>query len=110
PNHHPSQDWRTFARTPRARAKIRQWLNVDRRNRSIDLGKTVSDREFKRYRFGLKPYVQEAARLKEVLQGLGYPSLDDFYAAVGYGKIAPRLLIEKFEPQARPHDAPEGPI
>src|SRR5207249_11482690 len=48
PNHAPSPDWLTFVKTPRARTKIRQWLNVDRRNRSIDLGKTVSDREFKR--------------------------------------------------------------
>ncbi len=110
PNHHPSQDWLTFTRTPRARAKIRQWLNVDRRNRSIDLGKTVSDREFKRFRFGLKPHLQDGARLREALHALGCASLDDFYAAVGYGKIAPRALIERLDPAARAHDAPEGGI
>ncbi len=110
PNHHPSQDWLTFTRTPRARAKIRQWLNVDRRNRSIDLGKTVSDREFKRFRFGLKPHLQDGGRLRETLHALGCASLDDFYAAVGYGKIAPRALIERLDPAARAHDAPEGGI
>jgi GTP diphosphokinase / guanosine-3',5'-bis(diphosphate) 3'-diphosphatase len=110
PNHHPSQDWLTFARTPRARAKIRQWLNVDRRNRSIELGKTVSDREFKRFRFNLKPHLAEGSRLREALQGLGTVSLDDFYAAVGYGKLAPRALIEKLDPAAQAHDASEGAI
>jgi len=110
PNHLPSPDWLAFVRTPRARTKIRQWLNIDRRNRSIDLGKTVSDREFKRYRFNLKPHVHEAARLKEVLSAMGYQGIDDFYAAVGYGKAAPRSLVERLDPQARPHDAPEGAI
>jgi len=110
PNHEPSQDWLTFTHTPRARAKLRQWLNVDRRNQSIELGKTVSDREFKRYRFNLKTHVQEGGRLRDTLQGLGCAGLDDFYAAVGYGKLAPRLLIEKLDPVAHPHDAPEGPI
>jgi GTP pyrophosphokinase len=108
PNHVPSPDWLTFVRTPRARTKIRQWLNVDRRRRSVDLGKTVSDREFKRFRFSLKAHGGEGDRLKETLSGMGYPSLDDFYAAVGYGKTAPRALIEKLDPQARPREGPEG--
>ena len=110
PNHVPSPDWLTFVRTPRARTKIRQWLNVDRRSRSIDLGKTVSDREFKRFRFSLKTHAAEGDRLKEALSGMGYQGLDDFYAAVGYGKTAPRALIEKLDPQARPRDAAEGGI
>jgi GTP pyrophosphokinase len=110
PNHTPSQDWMAFARTSRARAKIRQWLNVDRRDRSIELGKTVSDREFKRYRFNLKSHVAEGARLREALQSLGLPALEDFYAAVGYGKVAPRTLIEKLDPAAKAHEATEGLI
>jgi len=110
PNHHPSQDWLSIVRTPRARAKIRQWLNVDRRNRSVELGKTVCDREFRRFRFSLKPHIQEQGRLRELLQGLGCASLDDFYAAVGYGKLAPRVLVEKLDPGARARDVQEGGI
>src|SRR5207245_10759789 len=110
PNHHPSQDWLSIARTPRARAKVRQWLNVDRRSRSVELGKTVCDREFRRYRFSLKPHIQEQGRLRELLQGLGCASLEDFYAAVGYGKLAPRVLVEKLDPGARAHDVQEGGI
>ena len=110
PNHTPSPDWLTFVRTPRARTKIRQWLNVDRRNRAIDLGKTVSDREFKRFRFNLKPHLHDGARLKEALHGLGLQGLDDFYAAVGYGKAAPRQLIERLDPKAEPHDAQGGAL
>ena len=110
PNHHPSQDWLTFVRTPRARAKIRQWLNVDQRARSVELGKTVCDREFKRYRFNLKPHVAEGGHLRDALQALGCASLDDFHAAVGYGKLASRALVEKLEPGAQARPASEGAI
>jgi GTP pyrophosphokinase len=108
PNHMPSPDWLAFVKTPRARTKIRQWLNVDRRNRAVELGKTVSDREFKRFRFSLRPHEKEATRLRDTLLGMGYPALEDFYAAVGYGKAIPKALVEKLEPQAKPQEAPGG--
>jgi GTP pyrophosphokinase len=108
PNHTPSPDWLAFVKTPRARTKVRQWLNVDRRNRAVDLGKTVSDREFKRFRFSLRPHEKEATRLRETLLGMGYPALEDFYAAVGYGKAIPKALVEKLEPQAKPQETAEG--
>jgi GTP pyrophosphokinase len=108
PNHTPSPDWLAFVKTPRARTKIRQWLNVDRRNRAVELGKTVSDREFKRFRFSLRSHEKEATRLRETLLGMGYPALEDFYAAVGYGKAIPKALVEKLEPQAKPQETPEG--
>ena len=110
PNQHPSQDWLSFVRTPRARAKIRQWLNIDRRKRSIELGKAVSDREFKRYRFNLKAHTSDPDRFSAQLHALGCASLDDFHASVGYGKLAPRALIEKLEPGARARDRAESAI
>jgi GTP diphosphokinase / guanosine-3',5'-bis(diphosphate) 3'-diphosphatase len=44
PTHRPSQDWLNFVKTSRARSKIRQWLNVDRRSSSIELGRTLLER------------------------------------------------------------------
>ena len=110
PNHSPSPDWLAFVQTPRARTKIRQWLNSERRSRAVELGKTLTDREFKRFRFNLKPHVQEGTRLREALLGMGFPSIEDFYAGVGYGKAVPKALVEKLDPQAKPQDVPEGGI
>jgi GTP pyrophosphokinase len=108
PSHSPSPDWLAFVQTPRARTKIRQWLNAERRNRAVELGKTLTDREFKRFRFNLKPHVQEATRLREALLGMGFPSIEDFYAGVGYGKAVPKALVERLDPQAKAQETPAG--
>ncbi|HET8946442.1 MAG TPA: bifunctional (p)ppGpp synthetase/guanosine-3',5'-bis(diphosphate) 3'-pyrophosphohydrolase [Candidatus Polarisedimenticolia bacterium] len=108
PNHTPSPDWLAFVQTPRARTKIRQWLNAERRNRAVELGKTLSDREFKRFRFSLKPHLQEATRLRETLLGMGFASIEDFYAGVGYGKAVPKALVERLDPQAKAQETPTG--
>jgi guanosine-3',5'-bis(diphosphate) 3'-pyrophosphohydrolase len=108
PSHTPSPDWLAFVQTPRARTKIRQWLNAERRNRAVELGKTLTDREFKRFRFNLKPHLQEATRLREALLGMGFQSIEDFYAGVGYGKAVPKALVEKLDPQAKAQETPAG--
>src|SRR2546426_5937410 len=45
-----------------------------------------------------------------MLYELGCASLDDFYAAVGYGKVAPRALTQKLDRQAKLQEPAEGPI
>ncbi len=46
--HHPSKDWLKNAVTPKARAKIRAWVQAEERTRSIALGKDLVEKEFKR--------------------------------------------------------------
>jgi GTP pyrophosphokinase len=49
PGHQPSKDWLKFVQTSRARTKIRQWIKAQTRERSVDLGKEICEREFKKY-------------------------------------------------------------
>ena len=107
--HKPSQDWLNFVKTSRARSKIRQWLNVDRRNSSIELGRALLERELKRYRLHLKS-ISGDGRLTEALHALGCATLDDFLAAVGYGKISPRQLVTKLVPESELREQPESRI
>ena len=50
PNQHPSRDWLKIVKSTRARAKINQWLKVEERARSIELGREMFEREAKKYR------------------------------------------------------------
>src|SRR5256712_5299104 len=50
PNQHPSRDWLKIVKSTRARAKINQWLKVEERARSIELGREVVQREARKDR------------------------------------------------------------
>src|SRR5258708_19876594 len=50
PSQHPSRDWLKIVKSTRARAKINQWLKVEERARSIELGREMFEREAKKYR------------------------------------------------------------
>jgi GTP pyrophosphokinase len=111
PNQHPSRDWLKLVKSTRARAKINQWLKVEERARSIELGRELFEREAKKYRLNATALLggEDMAR---AASDLGYPSADDVLAAVGYGKASVHQLLNKIAPGAtldtveRPKAAP----
>ena len=109
PSHRPSQDWLSFVVTSRARSKIRQWLNIDRRDSSIQLGKSLVERELKRFRISAR-ILHGDGKLTEALHALGFPSLDDYYAAVGYGKVSVRQLVGRLVPESELKETSESRI
>jgi guanosine-3',5'-bis(diphosphate) 3'-pyrophosphohydrolase len=98
----PSADWLSFAKTSRARHKIKQWLNADGRGRAEELGEKLLDRELRRLKVPTKQLRSE--QLAKILHGYGFARLADLYAALGYGRYAPRQIAEKLIPA--PTDVP----
>jgi GTP diphosphokinase / guanosine-3',5'-bis(diphosphate) 3'-diphosphatase len=99
PNQHPSRDWLKFVKSTRARAKINQWLKIEERARSIELGRELFEREAKKYR--LNPAALLAGEdMMRAASDLGYPTADDVLAAVGYGKASVHQLLNKIAPGA----------
>src|SRR5439155_1557131 len=97
----PSREWLNIAVTSRARHKIRHWLNTEQKHRSIELGRKLIEKEAKRYRVQWRKLVAENA-LDGVLTEYALPRLDDLYADVGYGKISPRSVVERFAKDEQP--------
>jgi GTP pyrophosphokinase len=95
--HRPSRDWLSFIVTARARDKIRTLLNASERQRSIEIGRKLLEKESTRFDLGLKQTV-EGASLPDVLKEYGYTKVDDLYAAIGYGKLSPRKVLARFVP------------
>ena len=91
----PSREWVNMVVTSRARHKIRHWLNAEQKNRSIELGRKLIEKEAKKYRVVWRKLLAENA-LDGVLTEYGFPRIEDLYADVGYGKISARSIIERF--------------
>jgi GTP pyrophosphokinase len=109
PNRHPSRDWLGLACTSRARSKIRAWLQDSERSRSESLGRELTERELRRYKMALKAF-EEDGRLAGALSRLGYATLADFFAAVGYGKVSPHSLVTGLVPEGELQEKPESVV
>ena len=109
PAHHPSRDWLAMVKTSRARSKIRAWIHTHERERSVALGRDLTEKELRKYRVTLRS-LSGNGKLDEAIKGLGYGGLEDFYAAVGYGKVTPFQLVSSLLPPEKLRERKESPI
>jgi len=90
--HGPSRDWLNIVRTTHAREKIRQWFKRQERDENIAHGRESLDRELRRLaRTSLERTPQE--RVAEMAAHFKHQSLDDFFAAIGYGALSAQAVV-----------------
>ena len=87
----------------RARNKIKHWLNLHQRERAIEIGRKLVEREAKKYRLSVKSL--DEAGMQKVAADYGFGRPDDLMAAIGYGKFSARSVLAKLLPTT-PADAP----
>ncbi len=104
PQAHPSKDWLTFVKTSRAQQKIRAFIKQQQRDKSLQLGRELTDKEFRRLGLNLNKLVK-AGDLKKICEELGFRTEDDLLVAIGYGKVAPIQLIQRLLPPEQLADA-----
>ena len=92
---HPSKDWLKFVVTPRARSKIKQFLKDEETDTSIKLGMEICEREFKKYHMNPTKLFRSQEFVK-ASESLGFPKTEQLFTAIGYGKLAPIQLVNKF--------------
>ena len=97
PGHQPSKDWLKFVKTSRARTKIRQWIKAEARGRSVDLGKEICQREFKKYHLDFGKLIK-SGEMNKIISDLSFQSVDDLMAEVGYGNVSSNQIIGKLIP------------
>ncbi|HET8827427.1 MAG TPA: bifunctional (p)ppGpp synthetase/guanosine-3',5'-bis(diphosphate) 3'-pyrophosphohydrolase [Terriglobales bacterium] len=98
--HRPSRDWLAVVRSSRARNKIKHWLNIHQRERAIEIGKKLIEKEARKYRIALKDIKDVDMQRVASDYGLGQP--DDLLAAIGYGKYSARQILGKLSPASEP--------
>jgi guanosine-3',5'-bis(diphosphate) 3'-pyrophosphohydrolase len=95
--HKPSRDWLTFAVTSRAKAKIRHLLQGEERERSVELGRRLFEKEARRFNLNPKT-VLESPELAKFAAEYGTQKSEDLLAHMGYGKLSPRTLLQRCVP------------
>jgi len=94
---HPSKDWLSFVKTSRAQQRIRGFIKEQQRDKSLQLGRELTDREFRRFSLNLNKLTR-TGELKKPCEELGFRTVDDLLVAVGYGKIAPSQFLQRVVP------------
>ena len=95
--HAPSRDWLSFVKTSRARNKIRHYLNVSQRERAVELGKRILEKEAKRLKLNLKKLVEDGSLIAAARE-YRCEKMENLYSALGFGKISGRTLLSKLIP------------
>ena len=82
--HGPSRDWMKTAKSSEARSKIRQWFKRERREENIAQGRASFESELKHAGLSLSQITPPNV-LPSILKRVSFQSLDEMYAAIGYG-------------------------
>lgn len=114
---HPNRGWVDICKTASAKSKIRSWYKHEKRDENIAEGRQMIDKEFKRHGINLSEE-EYPEFLQKLMIKKQYNSMDDFYAAVGYGgiqlwKIMPRLKEEyqkAYASDIEEIDVPQAPV
>ncbi|HET6936825.1 MAG TPA: bifunctional (p)ppGpp synthetase/guanosine-3',5'-bis(diphosphate) 3'-pyrophosphohydrolase [Candidatus Angelobacter sp.] len=96
PGHNPSRDWLGFAKSTRARNKIRHWLNIHQRERAIEIGKKLMEKQARKYRLAMKDFNDQ--EMEKIAKEYGLGSGQDLMAGIGYGKYSARQVLAKLSP------------
>jgi GTP pyrophosphokinase len=106
PGHTPSRDWLQFVKSSRARNKIKHWLNVHQRERAIEIGRKLVDKEARKYRISLKDIKDED--FERVARDYGLAAVPDLMAGIGFGKFSARQVLGRAAPSGAIDGTPQA--
>jgi len=95
-DHKPSRDWLTFVKSPRARNKIKHWLNEDQRRRAVEIGRKLLEREARKFKVPMAQIGDQD--LGRIANEYGVATAADLLATLGLGKHSAHQILNKLAP------------
>ena len=92
--HGPSRDWMKIAKSSEARSKIRQWFKRERREENIAQGRASFENELKHVGLTMAQITAPDV-LPSILKRVSFQSLDEMYAAIGYGGLTALKAVNR---------------
>lgn len=102
----PSRDWLKFVKSTQAKNKIKNWFKKERREENIKEGRDMLDREIKRNGFQPKELLKDEW-VDPIIEKLGMNTLEDLYAAIGYGGIMLNQIVPKLKEKHKQENKPQ---
>jgi GTP diphosphokinase / guanosine-3',5'-bis(diphosphate) 3'-diphosphatase len=110
PAHKPSRDWLNFVATSRARNKIKHLIQEEEKQRAIDLGRKLLEKEARRFQVNLEKLLDGDGFAKAAAE-FSVQKVDELFAQLGYGKLSPKYVLDKLVPQGELKErAPENAV
>ncbi len=106
----PSRDWMSLAKSSRARNKIRQWFSRESREDAEAKGREALENALKAQNL---PYakLRGSATLAQVIRETGFKKAEDFYLALGSGKLQAGGVVNKVVQRLKTEQvAEEAPV
>ncbi|HTA86945.1 MAG TPA: bifunctional (p)ppGpp synthetase/guanosine-3',5'-bis(diphosphate) 3'-pyrophosphohydrolase [Silvibacterium sp.] len=94
--HTPSRDWLSFVKSARARNKIKHWLNEHQRERAIEIGRKLLEREARKYKIALSKF--DESDYARIAADHSVATPNDLMAAIGFGKYSARQVLNRLSP------------
>ncbi len=109
----PSRDWLKIAKSSEARSKIRQWFKKEKREENIANGRSAFEAEIKHCGIAMKDVLSPEV-LPNLLKRVSYGTLDDLYAAIGYGGFTAQKAVSRMQGElnrvAKQHQAEKAAL
>lgn len=93
-SHGPSRDWLNIVKSNQAKNKIKQFFKRNDKEENIEIGKNSVIKEIKKNRQAYKSLLKDEW-IKKIANDLGYPTEDEMYASVGFGKTNVEQITQK---------------
>ncbi len=92
----PSRDWIKICKSSSAITKIKNYFKKEHKEENIKIGKDILEENAKRKGYSLARIVEEKETLSDIMQKRQYATLDELFAAIGYGGLSANIVVNRF--------------
>jgi len=96
PYQKPSRDWLKIVVTGRAKGRIKQWFKREEKEKLINLGRELLNKELKKYKVIINTFLQELDKDSTLLENLKVNNLDELFYQIGIAKISAKSVARTF--------------
>jgi GTP pyrophosphokinase len=98
PKQRPRRDWLSMVRTSRAKSRIRHWLRRQEKEKAMNVGREICERELRKYDTSLKKIIK-TGHMRQILKAARCNSLEDLLGKIGSGALSIQNIIKVLQPE-----------